>query len=93
MRVQSGTRYSDADPDFAATYKSKTPHAHMMAAAAWMHRLTKEERYAADAVQFHGLARALQGEPIVNWGNPLQVRTWRVNFALTCAHGCTADAG
>lgn len=46
--------------DFNSTYPSKTPHANMMLAAAWMNRLTREEKYAQDAATFFALARQLQ---------------------------------
>jgi Glycosyl hydrolase family 9 len=82
---QAGTRYSDASADFQATYPSSDPHANMMAAAAWMHRLTREERYVEDAQAFHKQARALEGEPVVNWSNPLPVRPWSLaGTSLPC---------
>lgn len=58
--LQTRTKYSDTNPDFNATYPSATPFAHMMLAAAWMNRRTREEQYAQQALQFHGKARGLQ---------------------------------
>lgn len=58
--LQSRTQYSLTNADFNATYPSSTPFAHMMLAAAWMNRRTKEEQFAQQALQFHGKARGLQ---------------------------------
>jgi hypothetical protein len=59
--VQSAKSYSLSNfKDFNSTYPSDTPHAHMMLAAAWMNKLTREEKYAQDAETFFAPARRMQ---------------------------------
>ena len=72
--TQQGTLYWQSQPGVTPLYKTKLAPAHMMLAAAWMHKLVSEKQYADEAAAFHGNARKLQREPIVDWSNPLQAR-------------------
>jgi hypothetical protein len=69
---QLGTLYWKTLPGTVPLYKTENAASHMMLAAAWMHKLTKEKAFADDAKTQYGNARLSQNWPVADWSNPLQ---------------------
>jgi endoglucanase len=70
--AQIGKFYWQTLPGVKPLYQTDNVAAHMMLAAAWMHKLTKEKAFADDAKTRYGNARLSQNKPVADWSNPLQ---------------------